>query len=73
MVLSLYGLTVYERFFPTRTSSLVALFRKELQSIESQIDALASLLTEVKHRRALIQWMDALDDQRQELVSVPPV
>ena len=41
--------------------------RKELRGIDRQINELASMLTEVRHRRPLIQRIDALEDQRQAL------
>ena len=41
--------------------------KKEIRAIEGQISDLASMLTEVKHRRPLIQRIDASEDERQEL------
>ena len=46
---------------------LIAQLKKEIRAIQSQISDLASMLTEVKHRRPLIQRIDALEDERQEL------
>ena len=46
---------------------LIAQLKKEIRAIEIQIEELASMLREVKHRRPLIQRIDALEDERQEL------
>ena len=46
---------------------LVAQLKKEIRATKSQIEELASMPTEVKHRRPLIQRIDALEDERQEL------
>ena len=46
---------------------LISQLKKELRAIDGQIADLAAMLTEVKHRRPLIQRIDALEDERQEL------
>jgi len=57
---------LFERRKPKQVS-LTAQLRKEIRSIEKQIEDLASVLTEVKHRRPIIQRIDALEDERQSL------
>ena len=46
---------------------LISQLKKELKDVDKQIADLAAMLTEVKHRRPLIQRIDALEDERQEL------
>ena len=42
--------------------------RKSLNDIDREVSELAGLLTEVRHRRPLIERMDRLEDERQSLV-----
>lgn len=50
-----------------RQNHLRRQLRKEIKYVDSQIGELAGMLTEVKHRRPLIQRIDALEDERKEL------
>ena len=50
-----------------RQNHLLQQLRKEIKDVDRQIGELAGMLTEVKHRRPLIQRIDALEDERQDL------
>jgi site-specific DNA recombinase len=45
----------------------IAQVRREIRGIDRQVKELAGLLTEVRHRRPLIQRIDSLEDERQSL------
>ena len=46
---------------------LVQQVKKEIKNVDRQMAELAGLLTEVRHRRPIIQRIDALEDERQDL------
>ena len=46
---------------------LLVQLKNELKAIEREIANLAAMLTEVRHRRPLIQRIDGLEDERQAL------
>ena len=46
---------------------LIQQLRKEIKDVDRQVGELAGMLTEVKHRRPLINRIDALEDERQDL------
>ncbi len=58
--------TLFEANQP-RQNHLLQQLRKEIKDVDRQIGELAGMLTEVKHRRPLIQRIDALEDERQDL------
>ena len=50
-----------------RQTHLASQLKREIREIERQSSDLASMLSEVKHRRPLIQRIDALEDEREAL------
>ena len=48
-------------------NDLLVQLKNELKAIEREIANLAAMLTEVRHRRPLIQRIDGLEDERQAL------